>query len=146
MGGLADTRIYKEVAAAKLTIKQNSIYLRRLWRMTKGVRGRAPTLGRASIGLNSIHSPSGQNMARQHPDRFCMSHCFDVSHAIGWCSDVRPDPLERLSSYLSIHIKNVQNRVHMWSRWWFWCGLFLESESTFPNRIRLCLLVSLYHK
>jgi hypothetical protein len=108
----------------------------------KGCWGRGPTLGCAPIGLNSIHSPSGQNMTRAHPDRFCMPHCFDVYRGIGWCSDVRPDPLERLSSYLSIHTKNVQNGVHMWSRWWFWCGLFLESESTFPNRIRLGFLVS----
>jgi hypothetical protein len=75
--------------------------------------GHAPTLERAPIGLNSIHSPSGQNMARQHPDKFCIPHCFDVFHGIGWCSDVRPDSLERLSSHLSIHIKNIQNRVHM---------------------------------
>jgi hypothetical protein len=81
--------------------------------MTKGVLGRAPNLGRAPIGLNSIHNASGQNMARQHLDRFCMPHCFDVSHGIGWCWDVRPDLSERLSSYLSIHIKNVQNGVHM---------------------------------
>jgi hypothetical protein len=44
-GGLADTRIYKEVATAKLTIKQNPICLwwlwryMRGWRMTKGVLG-----------------------------------------------------------------------------------------------------------
>jgi hypothetical protein len=75
--------------------------------------GHAPTLERAPIGLNSIHSPSGQNMSRQHPDKFCIPHCFDVFHGIGWCSDVRPDSLERLSSHLSIHIKNIQNRVHM---------------------------------
>jgi hypothetical protein len=43
MGGLADTRVYKEVAAAKVTIKQNPICLWRLWRnmtgwrMTKGM-------------------------------------------------------------------------------------------------------------
>jgi hypothetical protein len=152
-GGLADTRIYKEVAAAKLTIKQNPICLwwlwryMREWRTTKGVLGRAPTLRCAPIGLNSIHSPSGQNIARQHPDKFCMPRCFDVlMDGIGWCSNVRPDPLEMLSSYLSIHIKNVQNGVHMWSRWWFWCRLLLESESAFPNRIRLGLFVSLYHK
>jgi hypothetical protein len=71
--------------------------------MTKGVLGRAPTLGRAPIGLNSIHNASGQNMARQYLDRFCTPRCFDV----------RPDLSERLSSYLSIHIKNVQNGVHM---------------------------------
>jgi hypothetical protein len=29
---------------------------------------------------------------------------------------VIPDPLERLSSYLSIHIKNVQNGVRMSSQ------------------------------
>jgi hypothetical protein len=40
-------------------------------------------------------------------------HYFIVSHGIGWCSDVRLDPLEMFSSYLSIHIKNVQNGVHM---------------------------------
>jgi hypothetical protein len=78
-----------------------------------GCWGRAPTLGHAPIGFNSIHCPSSQNMATPHPDRFCMPHCFDVSHGIGWCLDVRSDPLERLSSYLSIHIKNVQNGVHM---------------------------------
>jgi hypothetical protein len=52
-------------------------------------------------------------MARLHHDRFCMPHCFDVSHGIGWYLDARLDPLERLSSYLSVHIKNVQNGVHM---------------------------------
>ena len=30
--GLANTRVYKEVAMAKLTIKQNPICLWRLWR------------------------------------------------------------------------------------------------------------------
>jgi hypothetical protein len=121
-GGLADAHIYKEVAAAKLTIKQNRICLWQLWRYirgwgrTKGCWGRAPTLGCTSIGLSSIHSPSGQNMARPHPDRFYTPHCFDVSHGTGWCSDVRLDSLERLSSYHSIHIKNIQNGVHMRSR------------------------------
>jgi hypothetical protein len=43
-------------------------------------------LRRAPIGLNSVQSPSGQNMARQHPDGFCTPHCFDVSHGIGRCS------------------------------------------------------------
>jgi hypothetical protein len=52
-------------------------------------------------------------MVRPYPDRFCMPHCFDISHGTGWFSDVRLDPLERLSSYLSIHIKSIQNRVHM---------------------------------
>jgi hypothetical protein len=37
-------------------------------------------------------------MARPHPDKFCTPHCFDVSHGIGWCSNVRLDPLERLST------------------------------------------------
>jgi hypothetical protein len=81
--------------------------------MTKGVLESCSTLGRTTIGPNSIHSPSGQNMARQHPYRFYMPHCFDISCGIGRCSDVRPEPLETLSSYLSVHIKNVQNRVHM---------------------------------
>jgi hypothetical protein len=81
--------------------------------MTRGVLSHAPTLGCTPIGLNSIYSSSGQNMARQHPDRSGMPHCFDVSHGIGRCLDMRPDPLERLSSYLSIHIKNIQNRVCM---------------------------------
>jgi hypothetical protein len=75
--------------------------------------GRAPTLGRTPMGLNMIHSPSSQNMARPHLDIFCMSHYFDVYYGIEWCSDVKLDPLEMLSSYLSIHIKNVQNGVHM---------------------------------
>jgi hypothetical protein len=118
MGGLANTRICKEVAAAKLTIKQNPICLWPLVydRVVDDQRGAGviiQTLGHTRIGLNSIHSPSGQNMARQHPDRFRMPHCFDVSHGIGWCLNVSLDPLERLSSYLSIHIKNVQNRVDM---------------------------------
>jgi hypothetical protein len=44
-GGLADTHVYREVVAAKLTIKQNSICLwwlwwyMRGWRTTKGVLG-----------------------------------------------------------------------------------------------------------
>jgi hypothetical protein len=100
MGGLADTRIYKEVATAKLTIKQNPICS---WYVRGGGRGqpghgdgRTLTLGRAPIRLNSIYSLSGQNMARQHTDRFCMPHCFDVSHGIGICLDMIPVPLERL--------------------------------------------------
>jgi hypothetical protein len=85
----------------------------RWWRMIRGCWGRAPTLGCDPIGLNLIYSPSCQNMARQHPDRLCMPHYFDVSHGVGRILDVRTDLLERLSSYLSIHIKNIQNRVCM---------------------------------
>jgi hypothetical protein len=113
-------------------------------RWLEGCWGHAPTLGHAPIGLNSIHSPSGLNMARQHPDIFCMPHCFDVSYGIERYLDMRLAPVERLSSYLSIHLMNVQNGVRIWSRWWFWCGLFLESELAFLNHIRLGLFVSLY--
>jgi hypothetical protein len=151
IGCLANSASPAEVAKAKSN-QQNPICccgygdILEVGGWPEGYWGHAPTLGHTSIGLNLIPSPSSQNMARQHPDRFCTLHCFDVSHGVERCLDVRPDPLERLSSYLSIHIKNVQNRVRMWSQWWFWCILFLESESTIPNRIRLGVLVSLYHK
>jgi hypothetical protein len=35
-GGLADTRVYKEVAMSKLTTKQNLIYLWWLWGYMRG--------------------------------------------------------------------------------------------------------------
>jgi hypothetical protein len=69
--------------------------------------GHALTLGRAPTGPNLIHSPQGQDMVTQHRDRFCAPHCFDVSRGLRRNVDMRPVPLESLSSYLSIHIKNV---------------------------------------
>jgi hypothetical protein len=76
-GGLADTRVYKEVAMAKLTTKQNpnrfvmamGVYERVGARPRPG-GGRAPTLGHAPMGSNLIHGPTGQNRATQHLDRF----------------------------------------------------------------------------
>jgi hypothetical protein len=75
--------------------------------------GRALTLGRAPIGPNLIHSPRGEDMVTQHRDRFCVPHCFNVFHGLRRNLDIRPVPLESLSSYLSIHINNVQNGVGM---------------------------------
>jgi hypothetical protein len=39
------TRVYKEVAAAKLTIKQKPIYLTQLWRYMRGWRTTRGVLG-----------------------------------------------------------------------------------------------------
>jgi hypothetical protein len=76
-GGLADTRIYKEVTMAKLTTKQKpnlfvtamGVYERVGARPRPG-GGRALTLGCAPMGSNLIHGPTGQNRATQHLDRF----------------------------------------------------------------------------
>jgi hypothetical protein len=75
--------------------------------------GHALTLGRAPIGPNLIHSPRGHDMVTQQRDRFYAPYCFDVSRGLRRNLDMRPVPLESLSSYLSIHIKNVQNGVGM---------------------------------
>jgi hypothetical protein len=56
--------------------------------------GHALTLGRAPIGPNLIHNPRGQDMVTQHRDRFCVPHCFDVSHGLRRNVDMRPVPLE----------------------------------------------------
>jgi hypothetical protein len=47
-GGLADTRVYKEVVAPKFTIKQNSICLWWLWRYMRGWRMIKGVLGLCS--------------------------------------------------------------------------------------------------
>jgi hypothetical protein len=119
-GGLADTRVYKEVAIAKLTTKQKpNLFLTAMgvyvWveaRPRPG-GGRAPTLGCAPMGSNMIHGPTGQNRATQHLDRFWTSTSFDDSHRPRYYFDMRPVPLEDLSNYLSNHIKNVPNGVRM---------------------------------
>jgi hypothetical protein len=50
-------------------------------------------------------------MVTQHRDRFCVPHCFDISRALRRNLDMRLVALESLSSYLSIHIKNVQTKL-----------------------------------
>jgi hypothetical protein len=72
-------------------------------------------------------------MVTQHRDRFCSPHYFDISRGLIRNLDMRPVPLESWSSYITIHIKNVQKRVGMWSGRRFWCGLFLESELIFSS-------------
>jgi hypothetical protein len=56
--------------------------------------GHALTLGCAPIGPNMIHSPRGQDMVKQHHDRFCVPHCFDVSCGLRRNLDMRLVPLE----------------------------------------------------
>jgi hypothetical protein len=84
-GSLANSASPAEVAKAKsdqqkpaLFLAAKGVYERGRGRPGRG-EGRAPTLGRAPIGPNLIHSPRGQDMVTQHHDRFCAPHCFDVS-------------------------------------------------------------------
>jgi hypothetical protein len=88
------------------------VYERGTGRPGRG-EGHAPTLGRAPIGPNLIHTPRGQDMVTQHRDRFCVPHCFDVSYGLRRNLDMRLVLLESLSSYLSIHINKFQNGVGM---------------------------------
>jgi hypothetical protein len=139
MGSLANSASPTEVARAKSNQQNPHLFL-----ATKGVyeRGRgwpgrgeshALTLGRAPIGPNLIHSPRGQYMVTQHHDRFCVSHCFNISRGFRRNLDMRLVLLEIWSSYISIHIKNVKNGVGMWSGRRFWYGLFLKSELDFSS-------------
>jgi hypothetical protein len=56
--------------------------------------GHALTVGRAPNGPNLIHSPRGQDMVTQHRDKFCVPHCFYVSHGLRRNLDIGPVPLE----------------------------------------------------
>jgi hypothetical protein len=143
-GGLADTRVYKEVAMAKLTTKQKpnlfvtamGVYERVGARPRPG-GGRAPTLGRARMGSNMIHGPTGQNRATQHLDRFWTSTSFDDSHRPRYYFDMRLVPLEALSNYLSNDIKNVPNGVRMRSWRPLQLCLVMQSESSAQNVLAL---------
>jgi hypothetical protein len=85
MGSLANSVSPAEVARAKsnqqpppLFLAAKGVYERGRGRPGHG-EGRALTLGCAPIGPNLIHSPRGQDMVTQHPERFCVPHYFDVS-------------------------------------------------------------------
>jgi hypothetical protein len=102
-GGLADTRVYKEIAMAKLTTKQKpNLFLTAMgvyeWveARTRPGGGRAPTLGCAPMGSNMIHGPTGQIRATQHLDKLWTSTSFDDSHRPRYYFDMRPVPLEAL--------------------------------------------------
>jgi hypothetical protein len=88
------------------------VYERGRGRPRRG-EGHALTLGCAPFGPNLIHSLRGQDMVIQHHDRFYAPHCFDVFRGLRRNLDMKLVPLESLSSYLSIHIKNTQNGVGM---------------------------------
>ena len=77
---------------------------------------------------NAIHRPIAQKMVSQHRDRFWMSYCFDDSCRLQMNLGLRLVPLEASWNYLSIHIKNVQNRLRMRPGHWFSCRLLLDSE------------------
>jgi hypothetical protein len=57
---------------------------------------RAPTLGRARMGSDTIHGPMAQKSVAQHPDRFKMSTCLDDSRRLIYDFDIRPVPLKAL--------------------------------------------------
>ena len=77
---------------------------------------------------NTIHGPTGQKTVTQHPGRFWMLTCFDVSRWLRWNFEVKPVALERLWNYLSRELENVENGVCMRPGHQFWCGLLLDSE------------------
>jgi hypothetical protein len=99
--------------------------------------GRAPTLGRAPMGSNMIHGPTGQNRATQHLDRFWMSTSFDDPHRLRYYFDMRPVPSQSLSNYLSNHIKNVPNGVRMRSWHPLQLCLVVQSKSSVQNVLAL---------
>jgi hypothetical protein len=118
-GGLANTRVYKEVAMAKLTTKQNPIYLWWLWGIWEG-RGTTRTWwGSCSNprtrphGLRHDTRADGPKNSDTTPYRFWTSTCFDESRCLRYDFDIRPIPLEALWNFLSNHITNVPNRVCM---------------------------------
>jgi hypothetical protein len=102
-GGLADTRVYKEVAMAKLTTKQKPNLFVAAMGVYERVGARsgpggchAPTLGRGPMGSDTIHGPTAQKAVTQHPDRFWTSTYFSDSRRLKWNLDMRPAPLESL--------------------------------------------------
>jgi hypothetical protein len=92
--------------------------------------GRASTLGRAPMGSNMIHGPTGQNRATEHLDRFWTSTSFDDSRRLRYYFDMRPVPSQALSNYLSNHIKNVPNGLRMRSWHPLQLCLVVQSESS----------------
>jgi hypothetical protein len=70
--GLVDTRVYKEVAMAKLDLNKTQLFLvaakgyMKVEGRPPGCWGRAPTLGRVPNGPNLIHGPLDQTKATQH--------------------------------------------------------------------------------
>jgi hypothetical protein len=95
--------------------------------------GRAPTLGRAPMGSDTIHGPTTQKAVTQHPDRFWMSTRFSDSRRLSWNFDMRPVPLEALYHFLSNHIKNVPNGLCMRSWILLQVGLVMQSETSPQN-------------
>jgi len=72
MDGLVNTRVYKDVAMAKLSTNKTQLFLvvakayMKVEERPPGCWGRAPTLGHVPNGPDLIHGPSGQNKATQH--------------------------------------------------------------------------------
>ena len=75
-----------------------------------------------------VHGTTAQKMAAQRPGRFWTSHCFDDSRWLLMNLGLKPVPLEAPWNYLSIHIKNVRNRLRMRLGRHFLCVLLLDSE------------------
>jgi hypothetical protein len=100
MDNLANNASSNEVARAKSNQQNINLFVVAMGVYERGRgrpgrrEGRALTLGRAPIGPNLIHSPRGQDMVTQHHDRFCMPHCFDVSHGLRRNLDMILVPLE----------------------------------------------------
>jgi hypothetical protein len=115
MGGLADTRVYKEVAWAKLSTKQNSICLWWLWGIwedrstTRTWWGLCSNPRTCPMVSDKIHGPMAQKMVMQHPDKFWTSNCFDDSHHLKYDFDMKLFPL-------CSHPKLAQG----WSGWRHW--------------------------
>jgi hypothetical protein len=58
--------------------------------------GRAPTIGRASMGSDMIHGPTAQKTVTQHPDKFWTSTYFNYSQRLRYNFDMRLVLLEAL--------------------------------------------------
>ena len=75
------------------------------------LRGGQGPLDKTLMGLSKIHGPKDQKEVTQHWDRFWTPSCLDDSHRLRMDLGLRPAPLERLSSWVSIHRKNIQFRI-----------------------------------
>jgi hypothetical protein len=71
-GGWISTRVYKEVAKAKLASNKTRVFLtaakgyKEVGERPQGCWGHIPTLGLIRLGLYLIHGPLGQIRVTQH--------------------------------------------------------------------------------
>jgi len=103
--------------------------LTRVWRMLRNSLGSCKTPGRAPNGLQHDTRPKDRKTASQRRDSNWTLNSSDYSHWLRMNLGLKLVPLEATSNYLSIHIKNVQIRLHLRPGHLFYYWMLLDSES-----------------